>query len=114
MKSFNDELCSVFENHNLKFNENLGRRNGVLSYAQESFFADEIGKEYSSVFVDGRTGQPDIYIGELEKALNDLTEAINLDSLYWSAYRHRSIVNQMLGRDSQSFEDFINAKKLEA
>tara|TARA_R110001583_G_scaffold12088_3_gene53835 strand:- start:1682 stop:2470 length:789 start_codon:yes stop_codon:yes gene_type:complete len=69
MKSFNDELCSVFENHNLKFNENLGRRNGVLSHAQESFFADEIGKEYASVFVDGRTGQPDIYIGELEKEL---------------------------------------------
>ena len=52
-------------------------------------------------------------IGELEKALNDLTKAINLDSLYWSAYRHRSIVNQMLGRNFQSYEDFINAKKLE-
>ena len=69
MKSFNNELCTVFENHSLSFNENLGRRNGVLSYAQEKFFADALSTEYEDVSVDGRTGRPDIFIGEINKEL---------------------------------------------
>ena len=69
MKAFNDDMKEVFSHHHLSFSHNLGRRNGVLSYAQEKFFADELSKKFQDVISDGKTGQPDIIIGEIDKEL---------------------------------------------
>lgn len=69
MKSFHDECKELYSKHGFNLLDNLGRRNIILSQAQEKFFADEIAKKYSDVINDGRTGQPDIVIQSLDKEL---------------------------------------------
>jgi hypothetical protein len=69
MHILNTEVVDLFEKHGLSFVDNLGRRNGVLSHAQEKFFAEELGKVFKDVCVDGKTGQPDIVIHDIDKEL---------------------------------------------
>lgn len=69
MKSFHDECKSLYDRHGFNLLDNLGRRNIVLSQAQEKFFADELSKRFAGVSSDGKTGQPDIIIKSLGKEL---------------------------------------------
>ena len=88
MKSFHDECMFLYERHEMDFLDNLGRRNIVLSHAQEKFFAEALSKNHKDVINDGRTGQPDIVIQSLDKELEcKLTSrhksgAINFQSDY--------------------------------
>ena len=69
MKQFENNIEKCFRAAGLSLRENLGRRNGVLSGAQEAFFAEELSKSGISAVVDGRTGEPDITLVELEREL---------------------------------------------
>ena len=69
MKSFHDECKELYSKHGFNLLDNLGRRNIVMSQAQEKFFADVLSERYSGVTNDGRTGQPDILIESLGKEL---------------------------------------------
>jgi len=69
MKSFHDEMVTVFEKFGMDLFDNLGRRNIVMSQAQEKFFAQALGVFYADVQADGKSGQPDIIIGSLDKEL---------------------------------------------
>ena len=69
MQAFHEDIVSTFTWHGLPLKENLGRRNIIMSQAQEEFFAQALSQTYSGVISDGRTGQPDIVIGELGKEL---------------------------------------------
>jgi len=62
-------LNAVFSDWGMDFKSNLGRRNVVMSQAQEHFFAKELSKKFSGVDADGRTGKADIVIGELSREL---------------------------------------------
>ena len=62
MKKFHDDVVSVYDKHEMDLLDNLGRRNIVLSQAQEKFFARVLSSAYEGVKEDGRTGQPDIVI----------------------------------------------------
>lgn len=67
MKSFESELDSVFSNYGYNLRENLGRRNQLLSIAQEKEIAAQLRKKFSKVIEDGRSGQPDIVIADINK-----------------------------------------------
>ena len=69
MQAFHSELESLYSKYSFDLKENLGRRNILLSQAQEAFFAKAIGKVYPSTNNDGRTGEPDITIPELSREL---------------------------------------------
>jgi len=69
MKYFHDDVVSTYDKYGMDLLSNLGRRNIVMSQVQETFFAQELGNVYSDVKEDGRTGQPDIVIGEIDKEL---------------------------------------------
>jgi len=69
MMSFHDECKELYASHGFNLLDNLGRRNIVLSQAQEKFFADVLSKRHAGVINDGRTGQPDIVIESLDKEL---------------------------------------------
>jgi len=69
MKCFHDDVVNTYARYGMDLLSNLGRRNIVMSQVQETFFAQELGKMYSDVKEDGRTGQPDIVIGEIGKEL---------------------------------------------
>ncbi len=69
MNSFHDALVSTFSDHGMHLLDNLGRRNIMMSQAQEHYFAKALANEYPDVQNDGRTGQPDIVIESLDKEL---------------------------------------------
>jgi hypothetical protein len=68
MRAFHDDLQRTMSSHGIDLLANLGRRNILLSQAQEKFFAEAIGKRYD-VQESGRTGEPDIYVRTLDREL---------------------------------------------
>jgi len=62
LREFESELETLFSNFNLDLRENTGRRNMLLSQAQEVFFAEAIAARGFSVTCSGKTGEPDIVI----------------------------------------------------
>lgn len=69
MTFFHEDIRGLYGKYNMDILSNLGRRNILLSQVQEKCFANELSKIYDGVLEDGRTGRPDIYIGEIEKEL---------------------------------------------
>jgi hypothetical protein len=55
MKSFHVDLRNVMHKHGFDLVSNLGRRNILLSQAQEKFFADQMSRTMD-VATSGRTG----------------------------------------------------------
>lgn len=69
MQLFSKELDDLFAKHGMSFEGNTGRRNVLLSQAQEHFLAQELKKSFPSTRNDGRTGEPDISISEIGKVV---------------------------------------------
>ena len=69
LSSFENELSNLFSSFNLELRENTGRRNMLLSQAQEVFFADSIASSGFDVSCSGKTGEPDIVINCIGKEL---------------------------------------------
>ena len=68
MMIFHEDLKHVFLKHDLDLLTDLGRRNILLSNAQEKYFASELSNLYTAKN-DGRTGEPDIIIEDLNREL---------------------------------------------
>ena len=69
MKVFHDKLRATYEENGMDFLEDIGRRNILMSRPQEKYFAAALSKKYSKTTCDGRTGQPDILIPDINKEL---------------------------------------------
>ncbi len=69
MRDFENSIEKCFQDAGLSLRSNLGRRNGVISGAQESFFAEEINRFGVAAKVDGRTGEPDISLTDMGREL---------------------------------------------
>ena len=69
MKSFHDDIVSLYQEHGMDLLDNLGRRNIVMSQAQEKYFAQVLSGSHADVEADGKTGQPDIVIASLGREL---------------------------------------------
>ncbi len=111
MRGFHKDVTTVYSDYGMNLLENLGRRNIVMSQTQEKFFAQELAKKYKGVTEDGRTGQPDIVIGELGKELEcKLTSrhksgAISFQSDYETLVKKGSLDYLYVVAD-QDFESF--------
>jgi len=69
MRGFHRDIVNTYQKYDMDLLDNLGRRNIVMSQAQEKFFAEALSSKYSGVTNDGKTGQPDIILEELNKEL---------------------------------------------
>jgi len=69
MKHFHSDLQKLHRGYGLCLLDNTGRRNILMSAAQEEFFAQALAEDYRNVINNGKTGEPDIVIGELDKEL---------------------------------------------
>ena len=69
MSQFHDDIVKTYQRHGMDLLDNLGRRNIVMSQAQEKFFAMALSKKFDKVINDGRTGRPDIVIESIGKEL---------------------------------------------
>lgn len=66
IKSLFSDLESVYSNYGIDISRDVGRKNILISAAQEHFFAEAIGNIVKDCSSDGRTGMADIVIGSLE------------------------------------------------
>ena len=62
---FND-VTDVYEKYGININRDVGRKNILISAAQEHFFANAIASVVGECSNDGRTGMADIVIGSLD------------------------------------------------
>ena len=69
MQNFYRELNELYSSHGFNLTDNLGRRNILMSHAQEAFFAEALKRKYPGTRNDGATGEPDIFIPELNREL---------------------------------------------
>ncbi len=69
LKSFHSQLKSVYENNDMEFLDDLGRRNILMSKAQEKYFAAALKEAYPLTISCGLTGQPDIVLPDLNREL---------------------------------------------
>jgi len=69
MSNFHEAIRNLYAEQNLEFFEDLGRRNILMSRPQEKFFAEELKKKYPLAHADGKTGQPDIIVPEIDREI---------------------------------------------
>jgi hypothetical protein len=69
IQSFENDLNDVFEVRGYNLRNNLGRRNALISLAQERETADQLRKHFKEVIEDGAPGKPDIFIKDINKEL---------------------------------------------
>jgi len=69
MRRFHTDLQCLHQNYGLSMLDNTGRRNILMSASQEEFFSQALSKTYTGVINNGRTGEPDIVVGELGREL---------------------------------------------
>ena len=69
MRHFHTDLEKLHRSYGLSLLENTGRRNILMSSTQEEFFARALSKDYDDVLNNGKTGEPDIVVGELNKEI---------------------------------------------
>jgi len=110
MKSFHADLHTVMQKHGFELTSNLGRRNILLSQAQEKFFAEQMSRTMD-ITTSGRTGEPDITINclgrELECKLTSpsATGALNFQTDHDTLVRKGSIDYLYVVADAD-FEQF--------
>jgi hypothetical protein len=110
MKSFHADLHAVMLKHGFDLVSNLGRRNILLSQAQEKFFAEQMSRTMD-VTTSGRTGEPDITIRclgrELECKLTSpsATGALNFQTDHDTLVRKGSVDYLYVVADAD-FEQF--------
>jgi hypothetical protein len=101
MKTLHEDLKGLYTKHGLDLLDNIGRRNIVMSQAQELYFAQSLSDVFANVSVSGKTGQPDIIIGSEHSIMNKELEckltsksargAINLQTDYLTLSRKESL-----------------------
>ena len=67
--TFENALAETFERFGYDLRDNLGRRNALISQAQEKEVAAVLGQKYKEVVQDGAPGQPDVVIVDINKEL---------------------------------------------
>jgi len=69
MQEFEEGLHKTFSKFNLDLRENTGRRNMLVSQAQEVFFAQMLSDKGFDTICSGKTGEPDIILRCIGKEL---------------------------------------------
>ena len=68
MSKFHSDLMEVMDSNGFDMLDNLGRRNILMSAAQEKYFAEALSRRFK-VTCNGKTGEPDIMIHTLDREL---------------------------------------------
>lgn len=111
MQDFYQDLKQVFSNTGMNIEDNLGRRNILMSQVQEEFLARTLSRRYERVIADGSPGKADIYIAdhdrEIECKLTTVNKsgAISLQSDY-ETLKQKGSLDYVYFVASPDFESF--------
>ena len=114
LKTFENDLVSTFNKYGYNLRDNLGRRNQLVSQAQEKEFARSLRKVYKEVIEDGAPGKPDIYIADINKELEcklssgtgkNKTKSFNLQT-DWATLTKKGSLDYLYMLTTPDFEGF--------
>jgi len=77
MKSFYQELKKIFNSSGMNIEDNLGRRNILMSMVQEEFLARTLSNRYENVIADGSPGKADIFIADYDREIECKLTTVN-------------------------------------
>tara|TARA_B100000674_G_C37961434_1_gene972215 strand:- start:1329 stop:2096 length:768 start_codon:yes stop_codon:yes gene_type:complete len=112
LKTFENELCEVFSRYGYDLRDNLGRRNQLVSQAQEKEFARSLRKVYKEVVEDGAPGKPDIFIVDIQKELEcKLTSGSGKSKTFslqtdWETLKNKGSLDYLYMLTTPDFEGF--------
>jgi len=112
LKTFENELCEVFSRYGYDLRDNLGRRNQLVSQAQEKEFARSLRKVYKEVVEDGAPGKPDIFIVDIQKELEcKLTSGSGKSKTFslqtdWETLKNKESLDYLYMLTTPDFEGF--------
>lgn len=110
MKTFFHDLQDLYERHGMKLDANPGRRNNLLSAAQEHFFAEIIKTHAPEAQADGVTGRPDISLGDGRELECKLTTPIKPGMVMlqtdWSTLNKKGSLDYLYVIADNEFEKF--------
>ena len=112
LKTFENELCEVFNRYGYNLRDNLGRRNQLVSQAQEKEFARSLRKVYKEVIEDGAPGKPDIFIVDIQKELEcKLTSGSGKSKTFslqtdWETLKNKGSLDYLYMLTTPDFEGF--------
>lgn len=66
INDFITDMHTTYDTHGVSFGNDVGRKNIIISAAQEHFFAEAIRRNFGECSSDGRTGKADIVITALD------------------------------------------------
>ena len=69
MKAFENDLNATFNRYGYNLRDNTGRRNALVSQAQEREVANVLRTVFNEVIEDGSPGQPDVVVKDINKEL---------------------------------------------
>jgi hypothetical protein len=114
LKTFENDLAATFSKYGYNLRDNLGRRNQLVSQAQEKEFARSLRKVYNEVIEDGTPGKPDIYIADIDKELEcklssgtgkNKTKSFNLQT-DWATLTKKGSLDYLYMLTTPDFEGF--------
>ena len=109
---FEQDLNNVFASYGYSFRNNLGRRNALLSNAQEHEIAEALRSTFKSVIEDGRPGKPDVVIQDINKELEcKLTSGHGKNKSYslqtdWATLKKKGKLDYVYMIADESFSKF--------
>lgn len=110
MQSFMVDLRDLYHKHSMDFDGNIGRRNIMMSAAQEHFFVEAFKRSFPEAISDGKTGRPDIHLSddrELECKLTSPSKSggINLQT-DWDTLQKKSNLDYLYVIADHEFKKF--------
>ncbi len=77
MQGFYRQLKEVFYQSGMNIEDNLGRRNILMSMVQEKFLARTLNRRYERVVADGAPGKADIFIKDFDREIECKLTTVN-------------------------------------
>lgn len=111
MKGFYTDLLDLYRKYEINLEEDLGRRNMLMSSLQEKTFAKQIKVLYPSTFSDGKTGEPDIVISEIDAELECKLTSKNKSGSWalqtdYNTLRNKGSLDYLYVLASRDFSEF--------
>ena len=69
MQRFHEKMRDLYKDFDIDMLKNSGRRNVIMSHAQEKFFAEALSCKFPKAKSDGATGKADIVVPEIYREL---------------------------------------------
>jgi len=111
MKQFHSRLSSLYGDYTINIEDDTGRRNMLMSSLQEKMFAKELRQAYPLALANGKTGEPDIIVPELQRELECKLTSRNKSGSWslqtdYNTLRNKGELDYLYVLASKDFQEF--------